>query len=963
MKKSFIPLTALALFALVSCSPAETPTSSSESETVSSSEQVVVNSVTISNKEALANDWHLEDEDRTMNITLDPAGNVNTLIASGDLTITSSDATVISVSGKVLKALKQGSATITVAYGGKSDSVTIEVKAKRNVKDLYGVDHFGTEEDPFTNEDAIKVAESVGETETSNYFYVKGEVAAFTDVPSSYGNVSYYLKAATDGGKKFIVYRAKKLGSDGNTASVTEDDIWVGATATAKVKIVNYKGSIPESSSGGSITKVEGTKPAVEEVTSNVADALAYAKSLEAGTYGVKKYTITGYITKVTSKGYYLSDTKGAEADEKEDLLVYNYSGTNADDCTKGAKIKVTALLQYYRSTSDTTNYNYQTGKIYGDIEILEAGEQVVFDSLTTTQAIEKATALEDNKSTDKKYEVTGFVADIDYAYADGVMTFEMVETLGTTTYLQAYKVSMANGVDYTKITYGAKVTVRSFLTKFVKTSSGKTTTTLELNQGTVISVTEAAEQASYDKLTVATATTKGGALEIGATSAVKYDVEGYVVKVTYAYSYSAKNMSFTLSDTKGGTTTLTVSKASIDASLDCDKDYVGAKVVVRTNLKRTSSDTVQLTNGSIVYVDATEGASDYTVTTANVAQAITAAKALKANNDLTAGKYEIEGYVTSIKTAYANGVISFYMSDEMDDPSATFIAYNVAVTQEVANTIKPGAKVKVTSLLTKYNTTYETASGNAKVSVVDAPIGMDITATIDKQSIDVGATATITATAETDATFTYASSSNAIATVTDAGVVTGVAEGKATITITSSKGRKAYLTVEVVEALAANERKVTWAPSSTSNSTEDIPTSASSTLSNFKMTFGESSIDMSGTYINYNASYLFFKSKTASSAGGGDSFIYSTSAMPGSIKSITIQTGSGASDSAAYAVTFGAASLSTITTEIGTTVKKGSKNKYTCSTADAKYFQVASTSKSYNGQIASITIIYTVNA
>ena len=961
MKKSFIPLTALALFALVSCKPAETPTSSSESESVS---QAVVNSVTISNKEALANDWHLEDEDRTMNITLDPAGNVTSLINSGALTITSSDATVISVSGKVLKALKQGSATITVAYGGKSDSVTIEVKAKRNVKELYGVDHFGTEEDPFTNEDAIKVAEAVGETETSNYFYVKGEVAAFTDVPSSYGNVSYYLKAATDGGKKFIVYRAKKLGSDGSTANVTEDDIWVGATATAKVKIVNYKDSIPESSSGGSITKVEGTKPAVEEVASNVADALAYAKSLEAGTYGVKKYTITGYITKVTSKGYYLSDTKGAEADEKEDLLVYGYKGTNADDCTKGAKIKVTALLQYYRSTSDTTNYNYQTGKIYDDIEILEAGEQVVFDPLTTTEAIAKATALENGKTTDKKYEVTGFVAKVDYDYADGVMTFEMVETLGTTTYLQAFKVSMAEGVDYTKITWGAKVTVRSYLKKF---KSGETIT-LELEKGTVISVTETAKQTSYDPLTVAGATTKANELDAGAISAVKYEIEGYVVKVTYAYSYAAKNISFTLSDTKGGTDTITVTKAIFGDGIDCEKNYVGAKIKLHANLEKyTSSDKtyIRVSYGSIISVDETDAASDYTVTTATVAQAITDAKALKNNNDLTTGKYEVTGYVTSIKSAYEDGVMSFYMSDTMDDPSATFIAYNVAVTQEVANTIKSGAQVKVTSLLTKYNSTYETASGNAKVSVVAAPVGMDITASIDKQSIDAGTTATITATAEEDATFTYASSNDAVATVTNAGVVTGVAEGKATITIASSKGRKAYVTVEVVEPLAANERKVTW----TVSTDDGLPTTASATVCSFTAKFGNTDLDMGGSWVrsnNYNGVISLFMDNKNSLVVP---YIYSKAELPGVIKSVEILTASNASGSAKYEVTFGTSTLSTATSNAGTKVGAGTKHKWTATSTDATYFQVASTNTgstknaSYNGNIASIAIIYTVNA
>ena len=128
MKKSFIPLTALALFALVSCGNNTTDTTNSsnvEPTTSETSSEDAVNSVTITNKEALTAEWYVGNADRTMNITLDPAGNVNSLINKGAVKIVSSNTNVITVAGKVLTAAGAGKSTITVTYGDKSDSVEI----------------------------------------------------------------------------------------------------------------------------------------------------------------------------------------------------------------------------------------------------------------------------------------------------------------------------------------------------------------------------------------------------------------------------------------------------------------------------------------------------------------------------------------------------------------------------------------------------------------------------------------------------------------------------------------------------------------------------------------------------------------------------------------------------------------------------------------------------------------------
>ncbi len=615
MKKSFIPLTALALFALVSCGndqPTDSaissnvePTTSeatsattSESASDSVSNEETINSVAITNKDALTAEWTVGDADRTLNIAVDPAGNVNSLINKGKITVVSSDSTVVSVSGKVLKALKAGTATITVTYGDKTDSVTVEVKRALTAIDEYGTVHEGTLADPLDNEDALVVATKTGETETQKYYYVKGTVYGFhTPAGNSKGNVSYYLTPAEGKTSKFLIYQAK--GKD--SAEVKEGDIWVGAEAVAKVKIVNYKSKTPETSSGGELVSVTGTK------------------------------------------------------------------------------------------------------------------------------------------------------------------------------------------------------------------------------------------------------------------------------------------------------------------------------TVVQTK-------------------------------TATVAEAVTAALAISENNLASVDKYIVTGYVTGIYAAWDDGYknMSVYMSDTMDDPNATFIAYQAGMATGTDNAkIVVGAKIKVTCYLAKYNTTPETTgSSSATIELVEETPGADVVATADEKSISVGATSQISVVAQEGVTFTYASSDETVAAVSDGGLVTGVKAGEATITVTASTGRKAYININVYDK---SNTIATWTPSSG----DGITDTASSTVSSFMATFGSTSVNMSGTYIYLYNSALGMKSKS------GNSFVYSTSAMPGTIKAISIKTTSTASNNANYAVTFGTSALSTKTSDSGKNVGTGSEYIWTSNADGATYFQIASTSSSYNGQIGSVTVVY----
>ena len=835
MKKSFIPLTALALLALVSCggnnntssestvssSDSVTPSSSAavSSETVSSSEAAVYNSVTIGKKDELTAEWHVGDADRTLDITIDPVGNVNNLIKNGVIKVTSSDDKVISVKLRVLTAVSAGKATITVTYGDKTDSVTITTSAKQTAIVEYGTVHEGTETDPLDNEDAITVAEKTGETATTKYYYVKGVVASFKDAPSSYGNVSYYLEPKTKDGKKFLVYRVMGI----NGAKVTDDDIWVGATVTAKVKIVNYKGNTPETEQGGNLTKVEGTKPVVETINATVAEALAACKALDPNSTSTNKYVITGYIVDVTSTGFYMSDTKGEITGTNDDFFVYGYSGTNADKCTLNAKIKITTTLKYYKSTSTEGVYNYSAGTI-DSLEILEQGEAAAeIESINVATGLEKIASLEDNGYSDEKYDVTGYIVTVTYAYtANNGISFTIADTVGGTDVITVFKASLGGGIDSAKLVSGAQVKIRGGLCKYVK--DGKVTP--EIVSGTVTEL------------------------------------------LAEAVTPEAKTIN------------------------------------------------------------------------ATVAEAVAAAKEL-ASKSASTDNYVITGYVTAVSGAWSSqhSNMSFYMSDTLDDPDAEFIAYQVKCTEEVSKTIVSGAKVKVSGKLYNFNGTPETeGQGAATVELVSAPAGADVVAEAPSQ-VEIGKTAQITVTAQDGVTFGFKSSDEAVATVANDGIVTGVAEGKVIITITASTGRKAYVDVEVVDKIY---------PSTTIESFEEVNGSFGET----GYTYASEKADSSTAPGIYDGAIRLYQNGATLTIAGSDTAT--------ALRSIRIVSDGQSIGEGPFSYVYG-----TSTSSIGDAVTSGDWNDHTQTikfdeTAGVKYFKLTTTGKSKTARVYIKSLILT---
>ena len=153
---------------------------SSSSQQQSSSSQASSSSaiqygVAINNKAQLTDGWY-KGTTRSLDLTLTPAANALQEIQRKNLVITSSDPEVVAITGLGLTALKKGPAKITVKYHDVEDTVDVNILSNSAI-DKYGTQHEGTLEDPFTNEDAVLVANAAN-YEKEDY-YIRGKVQSF----------------------------------------------------------------------------------------------------------------------------------------------------------------------------------------------------------------------------------------------------------------------------------------------------------------------------------------------------------------------------------------------------------------------------------------------------------------------------------------------------------------------------------------------------------------------------------------------------------------------------------------------------------------------------------------------------------------------------------------------------------------------------------------------------------------
>ena len=470
-KKILLPILLLATMSLggglIGCNkkPAESQTSTQSQYKVA-----------IDNKAALEGEWY-EGDAKDLELTLTPEANPLQELNSKNLTVTSSDESVVKVTGLGLSALKAGTAKITVDYRGAKEEVNITILSK-SAKAKYGAAHEGTAEDPFTNEDALLVAKS--EKYGGEVYYVKGKVASFYNAPGSRddGMVAFYLEPAEGKTEKFEIYKCFK--ADGG--KLTDDDIWVGGEVTAYGAFTVY-GTQYETSSAVFV-KCEGNKPQPRQtLTKTFAEVLTLGAALPDGGDSYDYIKFEGFVTEKSGNDYFLTATKGealtpGKSDEAHGAK--DIKGTNAIELygagkvealnaklLKNAKVEVTMVVKNYHGTIEN-GLNLTDA----DVTVKTAGEPWVinYQDKTVAEALTVINALEDGKTAEGYYAVTGVVAAVTTAYSDQYknISFTIGDTAADTNLLTCFRVG-TDAETAAKIVAGAKVIVKGQLQKYVK--------------------------------------------------------------------------------------------------------------------------------------------------------------------------------------------------------------------------------------------------------------------------------------------------------------------------------------------------------------------------------------------------------------------------------------------------------------------------------------------------------------
>ena len=579
MKKHFIPLTALALMALVSCGGGNNPSSSASSEasqpasssqttqasepssekTSDSSSEAVQYAVEIANKDALKADWHVSDADRAVELNLSPKTNITQAIADGTLTIVSSDPAVVQVLGRNLHAAAAGTATITVTYGDKTDSVEVSVIAKQTNKDKYGTTHEGTLEDPFDNTDAIKVGLWCKDNgNTPEELYVTGTVDSFYHAPGSRddGAVSFFLSELVAGEGKFEVYKCYKS-VNGEQVAIGESEIWKGATIVAHGIFTYYANGKQAETTSAILDSVTGEKPADPiDITANVAEAIEAGLKLADGDSTYDYYVVTGYVVKKSGNNFFLSDsdTLAEGTDDKQLLELFSISKDEDKALlTKGAKVTVKLHLKNYHSQIENS------GAV--TITLVTAGTpwEIQYTDATVAEALTVAKALEGGATTSAYYKVTGVVKEITGAWSAkyGNMNFTIADSADATETLTVYRLTVSEAKAAT-IVPGCTVVIGGQLQNYVKDS----VSTYELIPSELFEVKDAGGQTVVNygtleaPLSVADLLGDDGTLcaqTNGSFSAQKVVVKGLLISAEYSDKYGTWTL--VLADSKDGGT------------------------------------------------------------------------------------------------------------------------------------------------------------------------------------------------------------------------------------------------------------------------------------------------------------------------------------------------------------------------------------------------------------------------
>ena len=235
-----------------------------------------------------------------------------------------------------------GNAQVTNAY-----FVSVEAGSDTPSGNAKGT---GTQADPFNIAAAIAKCKEVGETASTEKYYIKGIVVKGGKASGGYGNVSFDMgdtKDATDLFKAFQV-----AGTDGEKLA-DGYEVKEGDEVVIYGPVVNYKGNTPETTgkSAAQIVTINGKKTSEGASAANdgsqakpfnIAEAIAKCKEV-GETASTEKYYIKGIVVKggKAAGGYgNVTFKMGDSKDDTELFTAYQVAGTDGEKLADGFEVK-----------------------------------------------------------------------------------------------------------------------------------------------------------------------------------------------------------------------------------------------------------------------------------------------------------------------------------------------------------------------------------------------------------------------------------------------------------------------------------------------------------------------------------------------------------------------------------------------------------------------------------------------
>lgn len=194
-----------------------------------------------------------------------------------ELTLTTGNASIASVTGTTVKGVAAGETTITATW---AENATYLGGSKEFAITVTDPNAAGTKDNPYTVAQALDVISTLADgAKTSDKVYVKGVISSITEVSTEHGNATYLIKdnGATN---ELTIFRGNYLENANFTA---EDQINVGDNVVVFGQLQKYVSNgvtTPEMAQGNYLISINSTTTQKEEA------GLAWSASSYTATIG-----------------------------------------------------------------------------------------------------------------------------------------------------------------------------------------------------------------------------------------------------------------------------------------------------------------------------------------------------------------------------------------------------------------------------------------------------------------------------------------------------------------------------------------------------------------------------------------------------------------------------------------------------------------------------------------------------